>query len=337
MIRGMGRFLAPFCAGPQETGTPPDFSVVIPTYESAETIAEAVASALNQTYPAREVIVVDDGSRDNPAAALEPYMDRILFIRQENAGVSSARNAGLSRASGDFIVNLDADDLLDPRSLEARAELLAERPDLDIICTNGDVALDGEIIRARYFPDWTFETNDQRTEILRRCFIHFWSVRRTRLLEVGGFDPGISHAEDWDCWIRLICSGSHAGLVDEKLGTYRLHDGSQSSDRVSIFGGRIATLKKVIASGVLSTEESALAANVLADDIVLQKLTGVREALLTGSPHRRRELRRLAIDRKVPAPSRLRAGVAWVSPRLARRILARREREIAGGVTLPGA
>jgi glycosyltransferase involved in cell wall biosynthesis len=334
----MDRFLAPPCGEPRETGGPPDFSVVIPTYESAGTIAEAVASALDQTYPAREVIVVDDGSRDGTAAALEPFMERILFIRQENAGVSSARNTGLSRASGDFIVNLDADDLLDPRSLEARAELLAERPDLDIVCTNGHVTLDGEIVRERYFPDWTFEIDDQRTEILRRCFIHFWSVRRSRLLEVGGFDPRISHAQDWDCWIRLIGSGSRAGLVDEALGAYRLRDGSQTSDRVRVFEGRIAALKKVIASGTLAPEESALAAKVLADDIVLQKLTRAREALLTGSPHRRRELRCLAIDREVPALSRLRASVAWVSPGLAHRILARRGHEIAGGVmTLPGA
>src|SRR5260221_13322257 len=99
MIRGMGRFLAPFCAGPQETGTPPDFSVVIPTYESAEPIAEAGASALNQTYPSREVIVVDYGSRDNPAEPLQPCLDRTLFMPPEYAGVSCALISRVHRAT----------------------------------------------------------------------------------------------------------------------------------------------------------------------------------------------------------------------------------------------
>ena len=101
---------------------------MIPAYQAAATIAGAVRSALAQTHPAHEVIVVDDGSTDDLDAALRPFADRSSLIRKENGGGASARNAGAEAASGDFIAILDADDAYHPRRLEALAALARRAP-----------------------------------------------------------------------------------------------------------------------------------------------------------------------------------------------------------------
>jgi glycosyltransferase involved in cell wall biosynthesis len=331
----MTRFLVPPAPADLPPATPPRFSVIVACYEAAETIAEAVESALNQTYPPVEVVVCDDGSRDDPAAALAPYMDRIVFFSQENAGPSEARNAAIARAGGDFIVNLDSDDTLAPTSLQARAELLRERPDLDIVCTNGEVVLDGEVLRHLYREDWTFEVEDQRTEILRRCFIIFWAARREKILAAGGFDPAITHAEDWDLWLRMIVAGSRAGFVDEPLGIYRLHHGSRSTANIGLLQARIGTLEKAISSGELNDEEVAIAQGVIDEDRSEQRLARVTAALLDRSPDARRLSRELMLSPGLGAAARLRAAVAWVAPGLARRALSRRPVQTAAGVELP--
>jgi glycosyltransferase involved in cell wall biosynthesis len=89
-------------------------SVIIPTYNQARFVASAVESALAQTYPDVEIIVVDDGSTDDPRAALAPYRARIHYIRQENKGLSGARNTGFLASHGDYVLFLDSDDLIHP-------------------------------------------------------------------------------------------------------------------------------------------------------------------------------------------------------------------------------
>jgi glycosyltransferase involved in cell wall biosynthesis len=105
-------------------------SVVIPCYEQAAFVVQAVESALKQTRPGVEVIVVDDGSTDRPDLALSPLLSdgRVRLIRQENAGVSAARNRGFAEATGAFVQFLDADDWLDPEKFERQVAWLEERP-----------------------------------------------------------------------------------------------------------------------------------------------------------------------------------------------------------------
>jgi glycosyltransferase involved in cell wall biosynthesis len=130
------RYLMPPATGELERGQVPTFSIVIAAHNAAGTIAEAVESALAQTLPAIEVIVGDDGSTDETAAALDPYRERIRYFRQEHRGVASTRNAALKIARGDFFAVLDADDAYLPERLEALAGLSATRPDLDLLCTD---------------------------------------------------------------------------------------------------------------------------------------------------------------------------------------------------------
>src|SRR6476646_4704498 len=115
--------------------TPPSFTIVIAAYQAAGTVSAAISSALEQTRPAAEVIVVDDGSTDDTPAVLESFGERITTIRRENGGLAAARNTAGAAATGEFVAMLDADDAYHPRRLEALAELATVRPDLDLITT----------------------------------------------------------------------------------------------------------------------------------------------------------------------------------------------------------
>ena len=117
-----GKWLAPEPSGVVADVTEPNFSVLIPAYQAARTIGEAVESALTQTVQPQEIIVCDDGSTDDLSGALEPYRDRITVVRlEQNQGLSAARNAALMAASSEFVATLDADDTYLPRYLEAIA------------------------------------------------------------------------------------------------------------------------------------------------------------------------------------------------------------------------
>jgi glycosyltransferase involved in cell wall biosynthesis len=165
----------------------PTFSVVIPTYQSADTIADAVRSVLGQTRPAHEIIVVDDGSTDDLDGALEPLLEQITLIRKANGGGASALNAGARQATGDFLAILDSDDVYLPGRLSALAQLAAAQPGLDLLTTDAYFVVDHERV-GRFNVANPFPVDGQRETILERCFIFAPAIRRSRLLEIRGFD-----------------------------------------------------------------------------------------------------------------------------------------------------
>ena len=232
----------------------PTFSVVIATYNSAATIAEAIESALAQTLPPLEVIVGDDGSTDHTAAALEPYWERIRYFRQEYRGVASARNAALEIARGEF----SPSSTLMTRTCRSglkrlRPSRLSDR-DLDLLCTDLVYEVDGRAV-GRFEETCPFDVSDQRTAILDRCFCAAPAMRRAALIRVGGFDASMRSGSDWECAIRLIHSGGGAGLVEETLYRYRIHGGSLTADRLSTLRERIEFLERVGRTQVLADRE----------------------------------------------------------------------------------
>jgi glycosyltransferase involved in cell wall biosynthesis len=323
-----------------DRGSKPTFSVVIPAYQAAATIAEAVGSALVQTLRPHEVIVCDDGSTDDLEVALRPYRDRIMLIRKENGGEGSAKNAASRAAIGDFVVVLDADDAFLPERLEALAELAQARPDLDILTTDAFLESDGEIVRRAYGTDWQFEVDNQRRGILERNFVFgAAAIRRARLEAAGGFDATLRYAADWDLWIRLILSGSSAGLVAEPLYRYRIGPNALSARRGPLVRGFVAVLERAAARSDLKPDERRAVEHSLEVRRRELALLELDEAL----EHRSGQIRFRAtavLGRSGVSPrARLKATAAFVSPRLAARLreLRRTEGWVGAGGTFVAA
>jgi hypothetical protein len=323
---GTGRRVlrVPPATGELEPGPVPTFSVVIAAHDAAGTIGAAIESALAQTLPPLEVIVVDDGSTDGTTATLEPYLDRIVCIRKQRGGAASARNAALEQAHGDFLAVLDADDAYLPERLEALTELAVARPDLDILCT--DAFLEVERRPDGIFSEGcAFEIVDQRAAILERCFCVAPAYRRTTLVDAGGFDESLRTGSDWECVIRLVYSGVVAGAVDEPLYRYRFHDRSLTSDRVRTLRDRIALLEHVGQATTLDDSESVVLASSLASQRAYLALTEAEAALRSRSHDARRRALMAARMPAVALRSRAAALAAAVAPEAAARALERRE------------
>jgi glycosyltransferase involved in cell wall biosynthesis len=332
--RATGAILAPPAPdGLQPLGTAPTISIVIPAYQAAATIAGAVRSALDQSLPAYEVIVVDDGSTDDLAGALRPFGDRIEVLHKKNGGAASARNAGAKAASGEFMAVLDADDGFHPGRVEALSRLATERPDLDLLTTDSRFVIGGRSVGS-FLEENPFATDDQRRAILVSCFVGGWPTARiSRLREVGGFDEELRVGHDWDCWLRMILSGSGAGLVDLPYYDYVLAPGGLTSGRVESLWDRVRMLEKATANPALRAEEHPLLARELRrrrSDAVREE---TREQLDSGLSRRR--LLRLAATSGAAPRARAGAALAFAMPPLARRLVeARRppeERLLAEG------
>jgi glycosyltransferase involved in cell wall biosynthesis len=286
-------------------------------------VAEAVESALSQTCPPLEVIVADDGSTDNLAGAVERFGDRVQLLRNEHRGPGAARNAALAAASGEFVVILDADDIYDPTRLEALGELAGSRPELDVLTTDAFLEQEGRVIGRFYRDDFPFPHENQRVEILRRCFLFAPAVRRARMNGVGGFDesPSITPAEDWDCWIRVILAGAQVGLVSEPLVHYRLHEGSLTANRARSLRARVTVMEKAAARSDLTPEERMQLGQRLSlrrrDAVVAEAAA----ALAGREPGGRRHCLRLALGRESPLPLRAKAATCALIPALGPRLL----------------
>ena len=251
---------APAPETPVAPGPRPSFTVLVPAYQAAAHLPASVGSALAQDEPAVQVLVVDDGSTDDVVAALRPFGARVELVRSPHVGLPAVRNLGLQHARGDFVAFLDADDVLEPGFLAGLATLSAARPDLDILTTDARFVVDG-VPAGTFYEANGFPVEDQRAAVLERCFLTTKTAVRTRRLhEVGGFDPALLHGEDWECWIRLVLTGSRAGLVDAPLSQYHLHGGQLSARRGPSLRGRYDVMAGLLARPDLTGPERAAVA-----------------------------------------------------------------------------
>ena len=204
----------------------PRISVIIPTYNSAQFLPEAVGSALRQTFPPQEVIVVNDGSTDNTEDVLEPFRGRIHYIRQENQGPAVARNRGIAEANGDLLAFLDADDAWVPDKSEKQINLFMENPRIGLIHSLYDyldMSREQRLIPRHGHGGFFGECYLQ---CFRRCGVQTSTVlvRKNCVMDVGGFDETIRSAscEDYDLWLRIARHYEFA-YVDSPLAHYRIH------------------------------------------------------------------------------------------------------------------
>lgn len=190
-------------------------SVIIPLYNKERQIRATLESVLRQSYTDFEIVVVDDGSTDGSAAAVESVHDaRMRLIRQENGGVSAARNRGIQEARGEYVAFLDADDLWEPDFLKTLHQLSVLYPDCSVYACNYDfVSPDGThrstIIRRLPFTGEHGVLNNY-FEVASCSHPPLWTsalmVRKEAMQAIGGFPVGIKSGEDLLTWARLACS-----------------------------------------------------------------------------------------------------------------------------------
>jgi glycosyltransferase involved in cell wall biosynthesis len=209
----------------------PRVSVVTPAFDAERTIGATVSSVLAQTFRDLELVVVDDGSTDATAPIVEAHSGAVRLVRQENAGVASARNRGIEEAHGELIAFCDADDVLLPEHVEQLVELWDQRG--GIVTANSYWLLPGGIHRSRKRYKGGFpKPDDQRQAILEQNFVSPLSLFPHALVdEIGGFPLERRRAEDWHFWIRAILAGHRVSLQPKPTALYRWGAESLSADR----------------------------------------------------------------------------------------------------------
>lgn len=210
----------------------PLVSVVIPCYNYARFLPEAVHSVLRQQKdgPAAEIIVVDDGSTDDTAAVARELGSSIHYIHQENQGLSAARNTGMRAAQGDFLVFLDADDLLTANTLHSHLDNFAAHPELDVsVCLSLQVFEKQEGQNANYL--WPLKCAHLDMHLCHSNIspVHTFMLRARAAREVGFFDPELRACEDQDYWLRCAASGKRFSGNTDGLVIYRQHGQSMTS------------------------------------------------------------------------------------------------------------
>lgn len=287
-------------------------SVVIPTYNYGHFVTEAVDSVLAQTYQNFEIIVVDDGSRDDTRQRLAKYGDRIRYIYQENQGLPAARNTAILAAKGTLVALLDSDDLWHPRKLEVQMAYLGRHPEVGMLASHHVSDLrDG-------WPEVDAAAQEAEPVTLNDLFIRsrFGScgvvVRKECFAQVGLFDTELRSAEDRDMWIRIA---RRFAIVKQRaaLWLYREHGASMSNAVLRMEQYELRVLRKAFRAGPppLSVKMRALS-HAAFGAAYMYSLAGMRARgvarmvksfLLWPLPYRRDEVRT-----RLERPKRL----AWI-------------------------
>lgn len=185
-----------------------DVSIIIPTYNRADYIQECLDSLLAQTQPAKEIIVIDDGSEDNTPEILRPYGESIRYIRKENGGKPSAVNLGASHAKGNLIWIFDDDDVALPDAIATRIQTLKDNPNAGFVYSAhyiGSNEKDGKIKKGNLYEPMLPQGSEFFYEVLKGCFFHLAStlVRIEAYQSIDGLDESLLSSEDYDFQIRL--------------------------------------------------------------------------------------------------------------------------------------
>ncbi|MEA3550265.1 glycosyltransferase family 2 protein [Pseudarthrobacter sp. C1] len=201
-------------------------SVVIPCFnDKPEHIQECIKSVLSQSYPRVEIVVVDDGSTDpGTKDALRSLPESVHLVRSENRGPSAARNLGISKSAGVFILPLDADDWINPQFVAAAVGVALDR---DVQIAYPDVQEFGASCRLKRPPQVITLADLVSSNLIASCAL----FPRARWAEVGGYDESLRHGfEDYELWVRLLRDGGAARKAIPAVLHYRQRDSSRRSD-----------------------------------------------------------------------------------------------------------
>jgi glycosyltransferase involved in cell wall biosynthesis len=246
------------------------FSVVIAAYQAASTVGEAIRSVLAQTRQDFEVIVVDDGSRDATAAVAEAIAaedNRVRVYGQPNAGPSAARNRGIAAGAGEYVSMLDSDDLWLPEYLAEMGSALDLDPQAGFAYTEAwefDEASGrfrkGTAMGRQHPPEKTLPHERFVSELMQRNFVYnSVTVRRSVLEQVGGYDEGMTHGEDYELWLRIAISHFTAIRVPGPLAIKRDSPSSLTNDMAAMSAGVRDAYRAVLERHPASPRVRALA------------------------------------------------------------------------------
>jgi glycosyltransferase involved in cell wall biosynthesis len=219
----------------------PKVSVIIPAYNYARFLPGAIQSVLDQTFRDFELIVVDDGSTDDTADVVSPYARRhgVIYIRQENRGLSAARNTGIRHAGGELVAFLDPDDLWLPEKLQRQVALMDANADVGLSYCMVDF-IDGE---GQRLPElsWPHPEGATYKDLLYLNWVtgsgSSVMVRRSVFDGAGLFDESLRGLEDMDMWLRIL-RHHKSGHVDEVLARIRRHVKSMQAGKMIDLGKR---------------------------------------------------------------------------------------------------
>lgn len=223
---------------------PPLVTVVIICYNAAPYLAAALDSALAQTYPRVEVIVVDDGSTDETASIAQSYP--VKYLHQENRGSATARNAGIAHTQGEYVLFLDHDDRLLPRAIEIGVGLLEEHPECAIaVGEHRFIAPDGSPLG--YSSNKRAAGGDHYRMLLEHNFIETPCSalhRRSGLASIGLFDETVQGAEDYELYLRTARQGAFIAH-GETVAEYRLHgySATRNAERMLLVTDRVLAME----------------------------------------------------------------------------------------------
>ncbi|MGH9901549.1 MAG: glycosyltransferase family 2 protein [Pyrinomonadaceae bacterium] len=238
----------------------PTVSVIIPCYKVAEYVGDALDSVFAQTFEDYEVIVINDGSPDTETfeRVLEPYRERIVYLKQENRGLSGARNTGIQASRGPFIALLDADDMWEPEYLSVHIAMMKSDATIDVLYPNstlfGDRAVEGQDFMSQ-FPssgEVTFEKL-----VTQQCNVMVSAtIRREALIKAGMFDEALRSSEDFDLWLRILKQGGRIAYHRRPLARIRRRPGSLTSDPVWMCQHILRVFEKAERTMNLTPDES---------------------------------------------------------------------------------
>jgi glycosyltransferase involved in cell wall biosynthesis len=243
----------------------PNLSVIIPAYNAAPYIGEALQSVFAQTFADYEVIVVNDGSPDTAELerVIAPYRAQLNYLRQENRGASAARNAGLTAARGELVAFLDADDVWLPSYLEEQVSFLGEF-EADLVCADAHIVNEGRIQTETYM-DGLMVGNAAAGEVTfdglisgdQSLITSGVVARRQHVITTGSFDEALRNAQDFDLWIRLALNGHRLAYQRKALLRYRYHEGSLSGDSFNRVNRELRVFRKILATYEINPDQRA--------------------------------------------------------------------------------
>ena len=207
---------------------PPLVSVLTSVYNGENYLKECVDSILGQTFDNFEYVILNDGSTDRTKNILEKYTDsRIRIIHQDNLGIPKSLNKGISLCNTSLIAHLDADDYVQPYWLEKLFKFMENNPGL-VFCGSRFEELYNGKLYPQSFPFLEWDDEIRKSLCFMNIVPHSFTIfRKPSFLKVGGYDPNLSIAHDYDLWIRLLKEGQGHNL-NEILGVLRIHEASIS-------------------------------------------------------------------------------------------------------------